>query len=291
VPALVGEVAAKAVLYAAVLVATGACAVPSLLLPRLRRWPSREIETVARAVAPVRTRAAFTVLVALGLRALMHTAAIFDWPAVLSWDSVRTVAIESRWGSAWQFQVTAAAIFLAASVWAGRERLKPNASDGIAAVTCIALCYSMPLLGHGASSRWHMLLHGTHILGAGIWVGTLLALVLIRVPLRQRLTLLRGLSPLALAGATVLTLAGIVMAWSYVGAISNLWATTYGRLLVLKLAFLFGIAACGFVNWRRFDAERRGGDEREHLAPVMIEVTLVAIVVLVTAALTEVGHP
>jgi putative copper export protein len=187
--------------------------------------------------------------------------------------------------------VVAAAIFLAASVWAGRERLKPNASEGIAAVACIALCYSMPLLGHGASSRWHMLLHGTHILGAGIWVGTLLALVLIRVPPRQRLALLRGLSPLALAGATVLTLAGIVMAWSYLGPISNLWGTTYGRLLLLKLAFLFGIAACGFVNWRRFSAERRGANESERVGPVMIEVGLVLIVVLVTAALTEVAHP
>jgi putative copper resistance protein D len=291
VPALVGEIAAKAVLYAAVLAATGACAIPSLLLPLLRRWSSREIETVARAVAAVRTRAAVAVLVALGLRAQMHTAAIFEWPAVLSWDAVQRVAIESRWGSAWQLQMAAAVIFLAASIWAGRERLKPNASDRIAAVTCIALCYSMPLLGHGASSRWHILLHGTHILGAGIWVGTLLALVLIRVPPSQRLTLLRGLSPLALAGATLLTLAGIVMAWSYLGPIANLWATTYGQLLALKLAFWFGIAACGFVNWRRFSAERRGANESDRLGPVMIEVALVAIVVLVTAALTEAGHP
>jgi putative copper export protein len=82
-------------------------------------------------------------------------------------------------------------------------------------VTCIALRYSMPLLGHGAVSRWHMLLHGTHVLGAGIWVGTLRALVLIRVPSGQRLTLLRGLSPLALGGAMAVGLAGIVMAWSY----------------------------------------------------------------------------
>jgi putative copper export protein len=291
VPALLGEVAAKAVLYAAVLVATGACALPSLLLPLMRGWPSREIETVARAVSPVRTRAAVAVLVALAFRTLMHTAAVFDWPAVLSWDAVQTVAIESRWGYAWQFQVGASAIFLAASVWAGRARVMPSARDSIASVTDVALCYAMPLLGHGATSRWHMLLHGTHVLGAGIWVGTLLALVFIRVPPSQRLTLLRGLSPLAFAGSTVLTLAGIVMAWSYVGAISNLWLTTYGRLLVLKLAFLVGIAACGFVNWRRFSAERRGANESERLGPVMIEVALVAIVVLVTAALTEVAHP
>jgi putative copper export protein len=204
---------------------------------------------------------------------------------------VRTVAIESRWGSAWQFQVAAAAIFLGASVWAGRERLTPSAGDSIAAVTCTALCFSMPLLGHGASSPWHVLLHGTHILGAGIWVGTLLALVLIRVPRRQRLTLLRGLSPLAFAGATVLGTAGIVMTWSYLGPISNLWATTYGQVLSVKLIFVAGIAACGFVNWRRFESERKGANEGDHLGPVITEVAVAAIVVLVTAALTEIGHP
>jgi putative copper export protein len=291
VPAVLGEIVAKAVLYAAVLAATGACAIPSLLLPLLPGWPSQEVETVARAVAPFRTRAAAAVLLALGLRALMHTAALFEWPAVLSWDAVRTAAIESRWGSAWQFQVAAAVIFLAAGAWAGRERPTPHSSSGVATAACIVLCYSMPLLGHGASSRWHILLHGTHILSAGIWVGTLIVLALIHVPARQRLRLLRGLSPLALAGATVLTLAGVVMAWSYLGPISNLWATAYGQLFALKLAFFLGIVAFGFVNWRRFGAERRGADESEHLGPVMIEVALVAIVVLVTAALTEVGHP
>jgi hypothetical protein len=73
-------------------------------------------------ITPVRTRAAVAVLIALGLRALMHTAAIFEWPAVLSWDAVQTVTIESHWGSAWQLQVAAAVILLAASVWAGHER-------------------------------------------------------------------------------------------------------------------------------------------------------------------------
>ena len=149
----------------------------------------------------------------------------------------------------------------------------------------------MPMLGHGASSPWHVLLHGTHTLGAGVWVGTLFALVLIRVPRRQRLTLLRGLSPLAFAGATGLGMAGIVMTWSYLGPISNLWATTYGQFLAAKLIFVAGIAACGFVNWRRFERERQGGDERDQLGPVITEVAVAAIVVLLTAALTEIGHP
>jgi putative copper export protein len=82
-----------------------------------------------------------------------------------------------------------------------------------------------------------------------------------------------------------------MMAWSYLGSISNLWTTTYGQLLVLKLALVGGIAGSGFLNWRRFGAERRGAKQSERLGPVVIEVVLVAVVVVVTAALTEVGHP
>jgi putative copper export protein len=193
---------------------------------------------------------------ALGLRALTQTATVFGWSAVLSWDAVRVAAIESRWGSAWHLQVAAASIFLAASTWVGRGRPGLRAGGSVATIACIALCYSIPLLGHGASSRWRVLLHGTHILGAGVWAGTLIALMLMRVSSARRFTLLRGVSPLALSGAAVMGLAGVVMAWSYLGSVSNLWATTYGQLLVLKLAVVCCAAACGFVNWRRF-ARRR----------------------------------
>jgi putative copper export protein len=291
VPALLWEIAAKAVLYAAVLAAIGTCAIQSLLLPRLARVSSGEIEAIVRGLALVRTRTAAAVLIALGLRALTHAAAVFGWPAVLSSDALEVVAIASRWGAAWQLQVVAASIFLAASTWTGRGRSGLDASGAVVTIAGIVLCYSMPLLGHGASSRWHVLLHGTHILGAGAWAGTLMVLVLIKVPPARRLTLLRGVSPLALSGTAGLGLAGVVMAWSYLGSISDLWTTTYGQFLALKIGLFGGAAACGFVNWRRFAAERRGTAHRDHLGPVVIELVLVAVVVIVTAALTEMQHP
>jgi copper resistance protein D len=290
VPVLPWEIAAKACLYAAVLSAIGTCAIGSLLLPLLAGLPPGEIEAVARALGPVRTLAAVGVLVALGVRALTQTAAVFGWPAVVSWDAVHVVAMESRWGSAWHLQVAAASVFLVASVWAGRASQASDVSGRVAAIAGIALCYSMPLLGHGAGG-WRLLVHGTHILGAGVWAGTLIAIVLINVSPARRLTLLRGVSPLALSGAAALGLAGVIMAWSYLGSVSNLWTTTYGWLLTLKLALVCGTAACGFVNWRRFAAERRAAARSERLGPVTMELVLITIVVVVTAALTEVAHP
>jgi putative copper resistance protein D len=291
VPTFPWVVAAKALLYAAVLTAIGTCAVQSVLLPLVSPLGDG-LEAVARGVASVRTRSAVAVLVALGLRALVETADVFGWPAVLSWDSVELVTIESRWGSAWHLQLAAAIIFLAVSAWAGRRHLTPGRREAVAvALAAILLAYSMPLLGHGAAGRWHMALHGTHVLAAGTWAGALMALALIPMPLADRLTLLRGLSPLALWGASVLGLSGLAMAWLYLGALSDLWTTTYGQVLSLKLAMVAGVAACGFVNWRRFAAERRGGIQGDRLGAVVVEVVLVAAVVLVTAGLTEIGHP
>ena len=290
-PTLPWEIAAKAVLYAAVLAATGACAIDSLLLPLLAGPPDTEVGMVARALRPVRTGAAAAVLGALALRVLTHTAAAFGWPDTLSWDALQTIAIDSRWGAAWRLQVAAASLFLLASVWAGRARRGFSARGSLAAIACLAVCYSMPLLGHGAGSWWRVLLHGTHILGAGVWVGMLIALLLIRVPRQQRLTLLRGLTPLALAGAAVLGIAGVVMAWSYIGAASNLWTTTYGGLLSLKLVLFCSLAICGWVNWRRFAGERRGAALNEHLWVVTIEIVIASILIAVTAGLTEVAHP
>ena len=205
-PTLPWEVAAKAVLYASALTALGTCAIESWLRPSLARQRVVEVEAVAGALSSLRIVAASVVLLALGLRVLTHSANVFGWPDALSWESLQVVAIQSRWGTAWRLQVAAASVFVAASAWAGqgRQGIPPRAT--IAAIACIVLCYSLPLLGHGASSWWQVLLHGTHIVGAGLWTGLLTALVLIRVPPSQRLTLFRGVSPLALLGASLVIL-------------------------------------------------------------------------------------
>jgi putative copper export protein len=118
-----------------------------------------------------------------------------------------------------------------------------------------------------------------------------MAIGLIRVPRPRRLTLLRGLSPVALAGTGVLGLAGVAMAWMYLGAISHLWTTTYGQVLMLKLAGFGGAALFGLKNWRRFAAERLGTAHSEQLGSFVLELVLVTFVVAATAVLTELPHP
>jgi putative copper export protein len=77
---------------------------------------------------------------------------------------------------------------------------------------------------------------------------------------------------------------GLLLAYFYVGTPANLVGTPYGRLLLAKLALVAGIAACGFINWRRVQVAGAPSTAR-------LELALAGLVVIVTAFLTETEHP
>ena len=58
-------------------------------------------------------------------------------------------------------------------------------------------------------------------------------------------------SPMALVSASVVVGTGVISAWLRLGILSALWASNYGRVLLLKLAALSGIVVTGAYNWRR----------------------------------------
>ena len=104
-----------------------------------------------------------------------------------------------------------------------------------------------------------------------------------------RLLILRNFSPIALFSAATASAAGAVAAYFYIGSFSNLWTTAYGRVLLLKVALVGAVGGCGFVNWRRL--KRIIPYEADSLAIILLEAVLAIAVVLVTALLTETGHP
>jgi putative copper export protein len=115
-------------------------------------------------------------------------------------------------------------------------------------------------------------------------------------PSEVRELLLRDLSPIAFSGAATLVASGLVASWTYVGSVASLWATPYGRLLTVKGTLFCGVMACGFLNWRRFNAGARTGRVAaprtgEPVGAATVEILLAAAVVIVTAIFTEVEHP
>jgi putative copper export protein len=288
---LLPEAAAKALLYSALLVLCGACTAHFALL-RIRSVADAETERVDRSLASIGLGSAVLVLVALLLRLGTHTAAVFGASGALSWPNVSVVAFESRWGSAWRVQTGVAAALAAA---AGSTRVLARAGWIGTATGSAALSFVLPLTGHAAGWWPRVLLHGSHLLAAGMWLGTLAVILAIS---RRRGSDAQALAAaaydrfalVALPSAAVLVIAGLIAAGLYVGSVAGLIATAYGRVLMLKASLFGGVVTCGYLNWRRVDSARRaGGGPVAMLA--LPEVCFAAAVIAITAILTELEHP
>lgn len=298
-PGIVFEGTLKAILYASLLVAIGASAARWLLLPRVTaEFGAEGVAAMEHSVARVACAASSLALAACVLRVWTHTVAAFGFAGAQSWDTLVLIALHSRWGQGWKPEVIAALIFAsagAATVW--RRTFWP-----LATLAAVVFTATMPLLGHASGDVARMAVHTIHILAGGVWLGTLAVILLIPIrpatldrtgmpftARRIRLLILRRFSPIALPGALAVVGAGLIAAWSYTGAVSNLWTTVYGRLLVLKSALVAAILVCGYINWQRLRKLREKNAPSAMI--IVLETALAAAVVIVTGYLTEIGHP
>jgi putative copper export protein len=296
-PAVLLEAGANVVLYASVLVVVGASAARWLLLPRASgEVGAPRIRLIEQGSARLALLASVCALGSCALRVWTHTVAAFGF-ADASLGNIKLIALESRWGQGWKVQLTAALILtIACTITSQRRQAWPFAT-----LCALIFTSTIPLLGHAAGSILREALHGVHVLAAGIWLGTLAVVLTVPIPSAKpdpsardsgpsvRLLILRNFWLIALPSAAAVAAAGVVAAYLYVGAFSNLWTTAYGRILLLKVALVGAIGGCGFVNWRRL--QRKIPPEAGSLAIVLLEALLTIAVVLVTALLTETAHP
>ena len=286
------EALTKAAVYASLLLAIGAVAGRWFILPRATALGAGERSRLEGALARLLRRAAMVLVAALAARLLFHTAAAFGLPAVLDGSRLRVMAFDSRWGQAWRVQFLASGVLLAAALVVP---FRARAAWAVAAVAALAATATMPLVGHAAGSVARSALHVAHVLGAGLWLGTLGVLVLVGGPAHDRGALLRAFSPVAMAGAAILVPTGLVVAWLYLGSVGALWSEPYGRALTMKIALVAAVAGCGYWNWQSVRHDRTGaehGASPAGQAPLAgLEALLAVAIVIVTSVLTELAHP
>jgi copper transport protein len=134
-----------------------------------------------------------------------------------------------------------------------------------------------------------------HVLAASAWIGGLAFVLLAlwrasgeRWPLASRAV--PRFSALAVVSVAALLLAGVVNGYLEVRSWSALWETTYGRLLLVKVALVLPVLALGAFN-NRFSVPRlRAGiasavERRRFLRATAAELALVVCIVGVTAVL------
>lgn len=134
-----------------------------------------------------------------------------------------------------------------------------------AAAVGVALLATVSAAGHAASGRLVPLALVTdvvHLGGIGVWLGglTLLALVLLRRRSQQTPAEVGALEPVATRFSTVasravavIVLTGVIQAWRQLGSVDALMRTTYGQLLLLKVALvvvMLGAATFSLANIR-----------------------------------------
>ncbi|HET7040398.1 MAG TPA: CopD family protein [Gemmatimonadales bacterium] len=290
---------ARALGYAGALVVVGAVIARSLLR---QSWHA-EGDAAARSIAQHRLAlltfgATFLLLFAAAM-ALHHQALdLVDEGETLSAAQYR-LALASAWAAGWKAQVAAALLALVA--WLpGRTR--PYFGARLAPLAALALAATFPLTGHfhalPIGRVWGVLLGALHLLGAGLWLGTLALLAAVgwsgdaegrgsRVA-----RLIARFSPRALTGAALLALTGVLTGWQTVGSFGALTATPYGRMLLIKLSFLVGVAALGAFNWRVVQPKLAAGTGEGILRrSALIELALGAGLLLATAILVALPAP
>jgi putative copper export protein len=168
----------------------------------------------------------------------------------------------TTWGQAWLLQCVGGAI---AAVTFAVARSRGAIGWGLATFMVMILALTPALSGHAvASPRLTALAVGDdtlHVIGAGGWLGSLLCLATVGVPIVLRSTatkrlgdvadLVNAFSPVALSFGGIVVVTGLVSAWLRLGGLSPLWTSDYGRVLLIKLAFLSGALATGAYNWLR----------------------------------------
>jgi copper transport protein len=175
---------------------------------------------------------------------------------------------------------------------AGRERRLtwPLAALGVAAGITPALSGHARVEGAIAVAS-----DSLHVVAAGAWAGGLAFLVLVLVRARGERWALASravprFSALAVVAITTLVAAGVLNGFLEVRHWSGLWETTYGQLLLVKVALVLPILALGAFNNRVSVPRLRAGlasppEQRRFLISVAAELTLAVVVVGVTAAL------
>ncbi len=239
---------------------------------------------------------AAAVLVAVNLwRLYAQTYSVFGLDETVSWSVIRIVRADTQWGAGWTMQFAAAVFAVLACVGA---RVRPRIGWVLAAIGAFGVGASQPLTGHAvsqASPMWgSVALQVGHVLGAGIWLGTLFVLFTVGLfagdtdPKHSPrvAAMVQAFSPVALLGGGILAVTGLVTAVLYLEAVRDLWQNAYGLTLLFKILLVGGVAGVGAYNWRKVKPTLGAAAGWRRLRrSASLELTLAGLVLAVTAVL------
>lgn len=285
----------------------GAFIFMAVVLPLYRRHADSAASVlahtgVARGAWLGAVAAAALLLTAL-IRLFAQSVAMHGAARALEVPLLSTLVTGTVWGWGWLLQVGGASLALLGLIGLRRAR---SWGWPVAGIGALALAATPALSGHAASApRWIPLVvtaDTLHVIGAGGWLGSLLMVLAVGIPAALALgeehraravaDLVNAFSPTALIFAGLAGATGVFAAWVHLDGLTNLWTSSYGRVLLLKLAVLSVVAATGAYNWLRVRPSLGGPEGAARIRrSSTIEVMVGAVVLLVTAVLVATPTP
>ena len=233
--------------YGALAVVVGGLAFLSVV------WPAgagrRRVRVVLWAALAVGVVAG---LVAIGVQAPYASGrALTDALKPSQWSEV----LHTRSGQAWGLRLLVLAV-MGAGLLVTVERLRTQLWRVAGVLGALALFVLVAMGGHGTTGRWAaigLLATVAHLGGMSVWIGglTMLLVGVLRDPdPHDGLARVRAFSPIAFGAVAVIVVSGVVQAYRQVGSIDALTNTDYGRLLLVKTAFVVVAVAVAWGSRR-----------------------------------------
>ena len=205
-----------------------------------------------------------------------------------------SAVLGTRFGHVRLAQVILAEVIAIAAVWAPSPGGAKWLKRGIG-VLALGLAVTPGLSGHaGAKGMFEVVADTGHVLAASVWVGGLAAVMLgLGLAGERRRELARTVFPrfstVALWSVGVLLVSGTISVLFGVDHLNELWNTTYGKLLLTKIAIVLVLIGFGVFNRRAVrglsNAKAAPGLLSRLQRSVVAEFVLMAIAIGVTSLL------
>nr|WSX47913.1 CopD family protein [Streptomyces sp. NBC_00974] len=141
-------------------------------------------------------------------------------------------------------------------VGAGRRHVDAIALTALPLSVAVTLIGAIPATTPDVDRVMSLVFGQAHIIGGTVWLGGLAVLVGLagaRRRLGENAGLLwadiwRRFSLVALICVAAVMISGLWMSWKHVGGIGQLWTTTYGLFLLVKILLVLGMVVAGAAN-------------------------------------------
>lgn len=169
---------------------------------------------------------------------------------------------------------------------------RPDTASADLVLVFAAVALSLrPITGHMSQQMFGSVLAAIHALAAALWLGLLLAMVLVLRTRGEWAATLPHYSRLAAPLVGVVALTGVINGVVRLGGLTPLLSSGYGRILLAKLTVLCALVALGW--WWRRTWVRKAADHRVtadvSLRNAAIEVMVMALAFGLAATLAVTG--